>query len=290
MNDRVSIIIPSRSEQFLYKTTQDLLQKSKGDIEIIVVLEGYWPPSHEIIEDKRVRYLHRGVPGGLRNAINSAVAISTGDYIMKTDSHCLFGDGFDVKLKEDMQDNRVVIPRRYSLDAENWKIQDSRPIRDYHYLCYPDPNKAHDGGMHGVDWFERANGREHLLIDDTMSFQGSCWFMKKSWFEFIEGLVEDPIYGESGWAQEPTELGNKTWLSGGEVKVNKKTYYAHLHKGKKYGRGYNIDDSGVIKGHNFSAKYWFNNSWHKQTRKLEWLVEKFWPVPTWPDNWRDLKL
>ncbi len=21
--------------------------------------------------------------------------------------------------------------------------------------------------------------------------------------------------------------------------------------------------------------------------KIEWLVEKFWPVPTWPDDWKD---
>jgi len=291
MNDRVSIIIPSRNEQFLYKTTQDILKKAKGDIEIIVVLEGYWPKTEEVIEDRRVRYLHKGSPEGMRKAINDAVSIATGEYIMKTDAHCMFDEGFDLKLKENMQDNWVVIPRRYSLDPENWCIQEGRPIRDYHYLCYPDPNKAHDGGMHGVEWPERTRELTDPKydIDNTMSFQGSFWFMKKSWFvDFMGGLDTKPIYGKSGWAQEPTEIGLKTWLGGGKVVVNKKTWYAHLHKGKKYGRGYDIDDKGVIEGHNYSAKYWMNNSWEKQKHTIDWLVNKFWPVPTWPENWKEL--
>ena len=40
---RVSVIIPSRNERFLTKTVIDLLAKAQGDIEIIAVLEGYWP-------------------------------------------------------------------------------------------------------------------------------------------------------------------------------------------------------------------------------------------------------
>jgi hypothetical protein len=32
-----------------------------------------------------------------------------------------------------------------------------------------------------------------------------------------------------------------------------------------------------------------NNRWPKQTRKLKWLVEKFWPLEGWPDDWQDAK-
>jgi hypothetical protein len=31
------------------------------------------------------------------------------------------------------------------------------------------------------------------------------------------------------------------------------------------------------------------NAWPERAHNLEWLVEKFWPVPTWPDNWLDLQ-
>ncbi len=297
ISSKVSVIIPSRNEIFLNKTIGGLLASAKGDIEIIAVLDGYWPSETKrsswstpvTIEDPRVIYLHLGKVVGMRKAINAGVAISRGEFVMKCDAHCLFDEGFDVKLSSDCAENWVIIPRRYSLDAENWKRDDNRPVRDYHYLCYPEPGKEHDEGMHGVEWLERGSERldPKYDIDDTMSFQGSCWFMHKTWFnEFLKGMDENEIYG--GWAQEPTEIGNKTWLGGGEVKVNKKTWYAHLHKGKAYGRGFKWDEKQIIEGHNYAANYWMNNLWAERIHDIDWLVDKFKPVPTWPDNWKEL--
>jgi len=139
--------------------------------------------------------------------------------------------------------------------------------------------------MHGVEWWDRGVQRADLKydIDDNMSFQGSCWFMKRKWFtDFLGGMSEDPIY--AGWAQEPTEIGCKTWLGGGAVKVNKKVWYAHLHKGRRYPRDYRPDESGIIKGHNYSAWYWMTNQWKERIHDMAWLVEKFMPVPTWPED------
>lgn len=290
----LSVIIPSRNEIFLNKTIEDLLNKSRGEIEIIAVLEGYWPTEEKrefwftpmVIEDPRVTYLHLGKPLGMRGAINAGVSIAKGDFIMKVDAHCLFEEGFDVKLASDCDDNWVVIPARYSLDAEKWEVNKTGKARaDYHYLCYPNPHKEHDVGMHGVVWPERGIERldPKYDIDDNLSFQGSCWFMKRSWFnDFLEGMDENPIY--AGWAQEPTEIGLKTWLGGGRVVVNKKTWYAHLHKGRQYGRMYNMDERGVIAGHAYGADYWMKNKWPKQIHNIDWLIEKFMPVPTWPED------
>ncbi|TSC86767.1 MAG: Uncharacterized protein G01um101416_621 [Microgenomates group bacterium Gr01-1014_16] len=281
---KISIIIPSRSERFLQNTVVDVLKNAAGDIEVIAVLDGH---AHNVVlpPDPRVKTVIHPHPQGMRIAINSGVKAASGKYLMKSDGHCLFAPGFDEVLKADCEDNWVVIPRRYSLDAASWKIHRNRPVRDYHYLCFPDPHKDHDQGMHGVEWPERAaqHSDPKYDIDDNMSFQGSCWFMHKSWFtDFLEGMDENPVF--AGWAQEPTEIGNKTWLGGGQVKVNKKTYYAHLHKGNAYGRGYLLDREGVITGHNFAAQYWMSNSWPKQIHNIDWLVEKFWPVPTWPED------
>ncbi len=288
---KLSIIIPARNEFFLGKTVEDILSKATGDIEVIPVLEGYYPDP-PLISDKRVKIIHNKEPIGMRAAINKGAKNSTGEYIMKCDAHCLFDIGFDEKLQKDMEDNWVVIPRRKRLDGDTWGIQNVGKLDiDYHYLCYPDPNKNHDAGMHGVNWEqrtkERLNGPE---IDDTMSFQGSSWFMKKTWFtDFLNGLEETGIYAQgNGWAQEPSEIGNKTWLGGGQVKVNKKTWYAHLHKGKRFGKGFKFDESGAVRVHNYVAKYWMNNEWSARIHDIDWLVEKFWPVPTWPDNWKEL--
>jgi len=141
--------------------------------------------------------------------------------------------------------------------------------------------------MHGVEWWDRQRKRTapKYDIDDTMSMQGSCWFMTKNHYDnFLHGMSEEG-YGQ--FAQEAQELCNKTWLAGGAVKVNKKTWYAHLHKGKQYGRMYKMSDSANVAGINWSAKHWMNNEEPGMIHKIDWLIEKFWPVPSWPENWKD---
>src|SRR5689334_4127348 len=107
----VSVLIPARNEQFLQKTVEDLLKNAAGNIEIIPVLEGYWPDP-PIVDDPRVKIIHHGSPQGMRAAINHAAAIAQGEFLMKTDAHCMFAPGFDIVLKANCEKNWVVIPRR----------------------------------------------------------------------------------------------------------------------------------------------------------------------------------
>jgi len=263
-----------------------VLAKSTGDIEVIVVLDGYWPDP-PLQEDPRLRIIHKGESQGMRAAINSAAAIATGEYICKCDAHCMFAEGFDEILPRDCEDNWVCIPRRYSLDAEKWAILDNgkSPV-DYHYLCWPWA-KPDEVGLHGQVWNERARARKDILVDDEMSSQGSCWFMTKKHFDHhLKGLSE---VGYGRFVQEFQEIGNKTWLGGGRVVINKKTWYAHLHKGRTYGRGYFISKGEMVRGTYYSADHWFYNKWPERKYDLAWLVDKFWPVPTWPADWKTLR-
>ncbi len=280
----VSIVIPSRNEPFLQKTIEDLLLNAEAEIEIIVNLDGFWP--EPIVSDPRVRYIHRGAPIGMRPGINSAVAIARGEYIMKIDAHCMVDKGFDVKLVADCEDNWIVIPRRKRLDAENWTVQDvGKPDIDAMYLSFPDnPSDFGGPGLNGRIWRGRDVARLSHLIDDEMSFQGSCWFMKRTYFYELE-LMDYESYG-SFW-NEAQELGLKAWLSGGAVKRNKKTWYAHLHKGKKHGRGYNLDTRLMKQGAIFTKKWIHNEAWSKQTKPFSWVIKHFWPVPGWPADWED---
>lgn len=285
----VSIVIPSRNEQFLEKTTKDLLEKARGEIEILIVLDGYWPDPKEIVDDKRVHYIHKGEAQGMRPAINSAVALAKGEYIMKTDAHCMFDEGFDVKLSAECEDDWVVIPRRKRLDAEKWEIQDvGKPDVDYNYLSFPDDPADFGGpGLNGRIWTEKSltrTGIEHE-IDEEISFQGSCWFMKRTYFDYLE-LMDTENWGPF-W-NEAQEIGFKAWLSGGKVMRNKKTWYAHLHKGKKYGRGYHLPSDWNTKGASYANNWLIHEKmWHKQKYPLTWLIEKFMPMPTWPENWKE---
>src|SRR3990170_5499499 len=289
---RLSVIIPSRAERFLRQTVNDVFKKASGEVECIIVFDGEGSaelPS-SVLQGNNWKAVYFNEVRGMRTAINAGAHYSTGDFIMKLDGHCLLAEGYDKVLTANCDDDWIVIPRRYSLDAENWTIQHHRPIRDYHYLCYPDPNKTHDGGMHGVEWPERTKERKapEFAIDDTPCFQGSCYCMSRKHWDKLGGLAEGEIYGKSGWAQEPTELCLKTWLSGGRVVVNKNTFTAHLHKGKKYGRGYDIDDKGVVQGHNWSARHWVNDEEPGMKYKFEWFVsEKFPNMPTWTPDWKE---
>ncbi len=289
----LSVIIPSRVDQYLSQTIHDLLNKAETTIEVIVVLDGYW--CKEYVEDKRVTYIHYGTihnSRGMREAINNGIRISKGKYIMKIDEHCMVDQGYDKKLIADCEDNWVVIPRRYRLDADNWTmIDDARPPVDYMFLDYPYKTKGDiTDGLHGSEWRQRHYDRKDILIDDTMSWQGSCYFMSRKHWDWL-GELDSELYGN--FTQEAQEIGNKTWLGGGRLVVNKKTWYAHFHKGSK-GKGYGFSTDQYKrfcrdkeKGRQVCIDYWINNKWDNRIHDFEWLVEKFWPVPHWPENWKE---
>jgi len=286
MTIELSVIIPNRNSQFTNKTIQSILDNAGCNVEVIVNVDEKWPLP--LSTDKRVTYLHPPFPKGLRRAVNDCVALAKGKYIMKIDDHCLVSSNFGRVLIDSHQKGWVQIPRRYALDAENWKIGnegDSKYPIDAMSLCFPFKDKAHDWGSHGVPWKARREERKDVLIDDEMSMQGSCYFMEKDHFvNFLGGLSEEG-YGQ--FSQEAQEICNKTWLGGGDVKRNKKVHYAHLHKGNRYGRMYKMP-GGTAEASNWSAYYWMENKWEGRKHDMKWLIEKFWPVPGWPDNWQEV--
>lgn len=292
----LSIIIPSRNADYLQKTVNDLLKKAEGEIEIIIVLDGYWPAEHDW-SDNRIKIIHHGTihnSRGMREGINAGVAIAKGEYLMKTDEHCMFDQGYDVKLIADCEDNWVVIPRRYRLDAENWTlIEDGRPPIDYMHVDYPYQRPFDKTcGLHGGEWKQRYYDRKEILIDDTPSMQGSCWFMSKKHWDNVIKRMEDENYGT--FTQESQEICHKTWFSGGRVVVNKKTWYAHYHKGHK-GKGYGFSNAqykehmaGTEKGRQFCIDFWLNNRWDKRIHDWAWFVdEKFPDMPGWGKDWKE---
>jgi glycosyltransferase involved in cell wall biosynthesis len=281
---KVSVIIPSRNERFLAPTVADVLSKAAGEIEVITTLDGYWP-TPQLADDKRLIQIHRGKARGMRPGINAAAAVARGRYLMKMDAHCAIQEGFDEILKRDCEDNWVVVPRRFSLDAENWRPQ-KRP-HDYQYLSYPDNEGDRGGpGLHGRDWEEK--NRDPVLakkkIDDLMSAQGSCWFMRTDYFHEME-LLDEASYGTFG--SEFQEVGLKCWLGGGRVVRNKGVWYAHLHKGKKYGRGWPLGKTDANQATKHTNRWVHDDAWPggKQTRPFKWLIHHFWPVPGWPQEW-----
>lgn len=289
---KLSVIIPSRDEKFLIPTLDDIFRNARGEIEVVAVLDSnQWPEGWKEVTERhpRLHTIHNGAPRGMRAAINIGVAsaLSRGaDYIAKSDGHCSFSEGFDEILKAEMEDNWVVVPRRLRLDPESWTIAEpDKPPYDYHYLSFPDdPNDFGGPGLNGKPWAERQVERADVSLDEEMSSQGSFWAMKADYFTRLE-LMDEASYGPF-W-NEAQELFLKCWLSGGRGMVNKKCWYAHLHKGKKHGRGYRLEKSALTTGRNHTMRWIWNEAWDKQTLPFSWLINHFWPVPTWPEDWEE---
>ena len=262
----LSIIIPYLKEPYLDKTIESLTKNATGKIEVLA-MEGL---------------------NGMRSGINAGLAKATGDYIMKCDAHCVFAPGYD-KIIEDCQENWLMIPRRYSLLEEPWDRDINSRIRDYHYLSFLGQS-SWGLGIYPIEW--RRRGRESFDIDDTMTFQGSCWIANRKYFMEHVGFLDDRRETYGPYSDEPLEVGLKYWLGGGEVKVNKKTWYAHLRKTMHHYNSFRFSrrgkrDQAAYDGHTWGAKHWLKNEEPNMIHPFSWLIEKFWPVPSWPENWQE---
>ncbi len=283
---KVSVIIASRNEKFLNKTVEDAVGKASGEVEVIAILDG--PTDYPPLEGlPNVRFIPLRNSVGMRAALNLAVRLATGKYVMKLDAHSMMSEGYDALLQDQCDDNWVVVARRNELDAENWRISDTTPC-DYFYLSCPwtSPN----GYMRDYRWVSRGLERADLMLDETMTISGSMWFMSKEHYEKRIRYMDADRFGHFG---EPQELCCKTWLSDGRVMVNKRVLHAH-YRGK---RNYFISWKTSILGYQVVTQYWSGDKWPYRIHDFGWIVDRFWPLPTeatrhrqekyrWEPDWR----
>lgn len=220
---RLSVIIPSYKDPLLVRTIDSLLVSSElGDgLEIIAVLDGYWP-TFDLIQDPRVRYVHLGKNRGMRGAINAGVAVAQGRFLMRTDEHCMFAPGFDKAMTDVCRPNWIMTARRYFLDPVKWEVMDL-PHVDYEKLVIQNGVK-----FSGQRWRSRDAKRTHKQLDETMAMQGSCWVMPRAWWNKVIGELQTEGYGPH--YQDSHEMQFKTWQAGGKLILNKNTWFAHKHR------------------------------------------------------------
>lgn len=284
---RLSVIIPAHREPHLQRTIDSLLENSalgKG-LEVIVVLDGPWLEA-PLMPDYRLQVIHLE-KRGMRAAINAGLDVARGEFVLKADAHCAFAPGFDKAMADACEDDWLLVPRRYSLDERNWIPMKRRPVRDYHYLAYPAESRwgramtPQNWGLFNVN-----------VIDDVMTYQGSCWAANRACFMERVGFLDDRPETYGPFVSEMLEVGLKYWLGGGRVKVNKGTWYAHLAKrSRHYASGEYLPKSECQDKANFewATRHWINDEEPGMAYPFSWLVERFWPVPTWPadrNEWR----
>lgn len=300
----LSILIPARNEEFLKRTVEDILSHIEADTEIIVVLDGY---ETDLPVDARLHVIHKVESIGQRAATNEACRLSSAKYVMKCDAHCAFDQGFDRKMIgafRETGDNVTIIPTMRNLHAFNWVCPDGH-VR---YQSPSGPCKENDCGkdtVKDVVWIPKKRPESNSYcfdaephfqyfneytkrpgyggdLTETMSIQGSCFMLTRD--KYWELDICDETFGS--WGSQGIEVACKTWLSGGRVVVNHRTWYAHMFRtqGGDFGFPYPISGTQTNKAKALSKQIWFDNLWPKQTRPLSWLLEKFWPVPGWSDE------
>ena len=303
----LSILIPSRNEMFLARTIEDILSNIEGNTEIIVGLDGLWadPP---ITDNPRVTIVHVSESIGQRAMTNHLCRLSSAKYIMKVDAHCAFDKGFDVKMMNDMQDDWTMVPVMRNLHAFNWVCPDGHiryqgpsgpcttcnkeTVRDVVWIAKNNPQSTSycfDSEPHFQyfnEFKKRPGGKGDLT--ESMSLQGSCFMLTRD--KYWELNICDENFGS--WGSQGIEVAVKTWLSGGRVMVNHKTWYAHMFRtqGGDFGFPYQLSGSAVSHAKKTAKDLFFAGTWEKQIRPLSWLIEKFWPVPGWkPEDLAKLK-
>ena len=290
----LSILIPARNEMWLSRTVQDILEHAEGDTEIIVILDGA-PADPPIPQNDRVTVIYHPESIGQRAATNEAARIARGKYLMKVDAHCAFDQGFDVKMMADMQPDWTMVPVMRNLHVFDWVCPDGhrryqgpsgpckecgKPTeRDVVWIAKESPRSTSyrfDNTLHFQYWGEYKKKQIGDLVE-TMSLQGSCFMVTKE--KYFELELCDENHGS--WGQQGVEVACKTWLSGGRVIVNKKTWYAHLFRTQGGDFGFPYPNPGISKARQYSRDLWIGNKWDKAVHPLSWLIDKFAPVPDW---------
>jgi len=309
----LSIVIPSRNERFLRNTIDDILDKIRGNTQVIAVLDGAWAEP-QIKDDPRVILIHNTEAVGQRAACNQAVSISRAKYVAKCDAHCGFDEGFDVKLMADMHDDWTMVPIMRNLHAFDWKCkscgysmyQGPTPgtknskvnecpkckakdwKRDFKWIGKTNPQadsycfNTEPQFQYFKEYRKRQEYKEMLKetgLTESMSLQGSFFMLTREKYWELEICNEE--FGS--WGSQGIEVAVKTWLSGGRVMVSHKTWYAHMFRtqGGDFGFPYPQSDRKIKEARRYAKDLFLGNNWDQAIHPISWLLKKFMPVSNW---------
>lgn len=221
----ISIIIPAYNEQkYLNKTIDNFLSNAKGEVEVVVVLNGY---DQEV--DKRAKVLRYKDNLGERVAMNTAAYMAEGEYLLRIDGHCDVDGGWDVKMLEVFKEKpkAIIVAAMTAVDKE-W----NRIKGHYYGFCnlLPTMEEKHDHA--------KNNAKSHEPIEPNMAFTGCGFMIAKDFYWEIGGADETlPAMGAIG-----PEFAVKAHLFGDGVYTRTDVIIGHIFDANP---GY--DTSGVIR-------------------------------------------
>lgn len=221
---KVSIIIPAHNEQkYLNQTIDNMISSAKGDVEVVVILNGY---DQQV--DKRAKVLRYKNNLGERVAMNTAAHIATGTHLLRIDAHGDADEGWDVKMLELFKDK----PKAIAVAVLTAVDKDWNRIKGHWYgFCNLLPNME-------AKWnHDRNNAKEHEIFEPNMAVTGHGFMIAKDLYFEIGGADESlPEMGAIG-----EEFAVKAHLFGDGIYTRTDVVLGHIFDTGGY------DTSGVLK-------------------------------------------
>ncbi len=248
---KLSVIVPDYKDPLLHKTIDSLLDNSElGDqLEVVAVLDGCWS-TIPFRKDDRLVIVHLGKNRGMREAINAGISISRGEFIMRTDEHCMFSKGYDRVLTESCHHDWIMCGTQYYLDPEKWERMDIPPANHQKLVI--------QGGVKfaGHRWPERDELTKDKMTSQTMAMQGSVWCMSRHWWDKVIGKLQTEGYGPL--IQDSHEMTFKTWKAGGKLVLNRGWWFAHKHRDFKrtHNNGTKENPANCDQGYKYALDVW----------------------------------
>jgi hypothetical protein len=309
---------------FLSKTIEDILKNKRGKTEIIVHLDGKWAnpgiPDHP---DLTIIYSPEpiGQRAGTNKAcrLSRAKYVMKADAHLAFDEgfdvklmEAITDDMTIVPMMKNLHVfDWVCIGKSEKLGVPYWDAPYDMP-RGCGFRIYqgPTPEKCQkcDGNMERqLLWIAKDSPKSTSFLFDTtmhfqyfaqfkkrpegkgdltetMSLQGSCFMLTRKKYWELDICEEN--YGS--WGQQGTEVACKTWFSGGRVMCLQTTWYAHMFRtqGGDFSFPYPQSQRQIEKAREYSRKQFKEGGWSKTIpgRGIDWLLQKFYPVPYWHDG------
>lgn len=213
----LSIILPTLNENnlILEKTIESIFKNSPSNIEIIVIDDN--SNTEPQFKNKNKIIFHRNkIRLGAAQSKHYGVCLSTKKYIFLTDSHVLFDHNYYDNVLKSLENRPNSLYCGVCLGLSEDRFDLARYNGAYYgarLFLYED-NQFLDG-----KW-THANPEDDYEISCVM---GANYFMHKSHFFKIRGYAD-----LRAWGSEEPCLSIKTWLSGGEVRLNKNVKIGHM--------------------------------------------------------------
>lgn len=193
MSSKVSIIVPIYNvENYLERCVESLINQTFSNLEIILVNDGSPDKSPLICDeykekDERIKVIHK-VNGGLSDARNAGLKVSTGEYIIFVDSD----DYIELNLVEEA----IKVAEKNNSDVVIWGYY-ADFVDEKEKLISSNKIKALNGS------FETSRLKNIPISNETVNLLGYAWnklyksqVIKKNnnYFEKGISLVEDIVF------------------------------------------------------------------------------------------------